>query len=97
MLVFQSMNLKILQLDSYLIQTDKAYFFHLEMLIYRLTICNRKIFSLSRAIRRIGEYFNRKLDHLPENQLIDYFHELLERSSWSAVKLDLYGLKFFYT
>ena len=29
--------------------------------------------------------------------LLDYFHALLERLSWSAVKLDLYGLKFFYT
>lgn len=33
-----------------------------------------------RAIRRIG----------------DYFDALLARLSWSAVKLDLYGLKFFY-
>jgi len=29
--------------------------------------------------------------------LLDYFHDLLGRLSWSAVKLDLYGLKFFYT
>ncbi|MCK5666084.1 MAG: tyrosine-type recombinase/integrase, partial [Thiotrichaceae bacterium] len=50
-----------------------------------------------RAIRRIGDYFNGHLDDLTQNQLLDYFHELLERLSWSAVKLDLYGLKFFYT
>ncbi|VAW58759.1 Site-specific tyrosine recombinase, partial [hydrothermal vent metagenome] len=28
---------------------------------------------------------------------MDYFHELLGTHSWSTVKLDLYGLKFFYT
>ncbi len=56
----------------------------------------KTIDAYSRAIRRIGEYFNGKLNDLTEDQLIDYFHELLERLSWSAVKLDLYGLKFFY-
>ncbi len=56
----------------------------------------KTIDAYSRAIRRIGEYFNGKLNNLTENQLIDYFHALLERLSWSAVKLDLYGLKFFY-
>ncbi len=29
--------------------------------------------------------------------MLDYFNELLDSHSWSAVKLDLYGLKFFYT
>ncbi len=57
----------------------------------------KTIEAYSRAIRRIGEYFDHDLDKLTQNQLIDYFHELLERLSWSAVKLDLYGLKFFYT
>ncbi len=56
----------------------------------------KTIDAYSRAIRRIGEHFNGNLDELTETQLIDYFHELLERLSWSAVKLDLYGLKFFY-
>ncbi len=57
----------------------------------------KTIDAYARAIRRIGEHFNGNLDELTETQLIDYFHELLERLSWSAVKLDLYGLKFFYT
>ncbi len=52
--------------------------------------------SYSRAIRRIGEYFNGNLDNLTEVQLLDYFSQLKEKSSWSTVKLDLYGLKFFY-
>lgn len=57
----------------------------------------KTIEAYSRAIRRIGEYFDYSLDDLLENQLLDYFTDLLDRLSWSAVKLDLYGLKFFYT
>ncbi len=57
----------------------------------------KTIDAYSRAIRRIGAYFEFQIDNLDQNQLLDYFHDLLERLSWSAVKLDLYGLKFFYT
>lgn len=57
----------------------------------------KTIEAYSRAIRRIAEYFEGHLDDLSQDQLLDYFHDLLERLSWSAVKLDLYGLKFFYT
>jgi len=53
--------------------------------------------AYSRAIRRIGNYFDCRIDNLTSDQLLDYFHELLESHSWSAVKLDLYGLKFFCT
>jgi integrase/recombinase XerD len=56
----------------------------------------KTIEAYSRAIRRIGAYFNYHLDDLTQNQLLDYFHDLKETSSWSTVKLDLYGLKFFY-
>lgn len=52
--------------------------------------------TYSRAIRRIGNYFNCMVDKLTTDQLLEYFNELLEKRSWSAVKLDLYGLKFFY-
>jgi hypothetical protein len=57
----------------------------------------KTIEAYSRAIRRIATYFNGHLDNLSQDQLLDYFHDLLGRLSWSAVKLDLYGLKFFYT
>jgi site-specific recombinase XerD len=53
--------------------------------------------AYTRAIRRIGQYFDYQLDDLSHDQLLDYFHDLLGLLSWSAVKLDLYGLKFFYT
>ena len=57
----------------------------------------KTIDAYSRAMRRIGDYFDFKVDALSSDQLLDYFHDLLDRLSWSAVKLDLYGLKFFYT
>ena len=57
----------------------------------------KTIDAYSRAIRRIGQYFECKLDNLTEDQLLDYFHQLLASHSWGAVKLDLYGLRFYYT
>jgi site-specific recombinase XerD len=57
----------------------------------------KTIDAYSRAIRRIGNYFNGQLANLSSDQLLDYFHDLLGSHSWSTVKLDLYGLKFFYT
>ncbi len=57
----------------------------------------KTIEAYSRAIRRIGNYFDCKINNLSLDQLLDYFSDLLESHSWSAVKLDLYGLKFFYT
>lgn len=52
--------------------------------------------AYSRAIRRIGERFDHQIDNLTEQQLADYFTELVTSHSWSTVKLDLYGLKFYY-
>jgi len=49
----------------------------------------KTIEAYSRAIRRIAGYFDGHLDDLSQDQLRDYFHDLLDRLSWSAVKLDL--------
>jgi site-specific recombinase XerD len=57
----------------------------------------KTIEAYARAIRRAGAYFDQRIDALTEAQLTDYFTDLLASHSWSAVKLDLYGLKFFYT
>ena len=57
----------------------------------------KTIDAYARAIRRIGARFDHQIDSLTEPQLTDYFTELLASHSWSAVKLDLYGLKFYYT
>lgn len=56
----------------------------------------KTIGAYSRAIRRIGAYFDHEIVDLSEEQLLDYFSNLLETHSWSTVKLDLHGLKFFY-
>jgi site-specific recombinase XerD len=57
----------------------------------------KTIEAYSRAIRRIANYFDSRIDDLTSEQLLEYFHDLLDRHSWSTVKLDLYGLKFFYS
>ena len=56
----------------------------------------KTIEAYSRAIRRIGERFDHQIDSLSEPQLTDFFTALLASHSWSSVKLDLYGLKFYY-
>jgi integrase/recombinase XerD len=57
----------------------------------------KTIEAYARAIRRVGAYFDYRVDDLCEQQLTDYFTDLLASHSWSSVKLDLYGLKFYYT
>lgn len=56
----------------------------------------KTIDAYARGVRRIGDYFHHEISELSEQQLADYFVCLLGTHSWSAVKLDLYGLKFFY-
>ena len=55
----------------------------------------KTIDAYARGMRRIGEYFSYQVDALSEEQLTDYFTDLLASHSWSGVKLDRYGLKFF--
>ena len=56
----------------------------------------KTIEAYSRGIRRIGERFDHQIGNLSEQQLLDYFTDLAASHSWSSVKLDLYGLKFYY-
>ena len=56
----------------------------------------KTIEAYSRAIRRAGDYFAQQIDDLTVAQLTDYFSDLVASHSWSTVKLDLYGLKFYY-
>ena len=77
-------------------QFNKYYRKHLKLLKLG-GLQPKTIEAYSRAIRRIGNYFDSRIDNLTADQLLDYFSTLLERHSWSTVKLDLYGLKFFYT
>lgn len=74
---------------------DRQYQTHLKHLKLK-GLQAKTIEAYSRAIRRIGAHFEHRIDDLTEAQLTDYFTELLGTHSWSAVKLDLYGLKFYY-
>jgi integrase len=74
---------------------DRQYQTHLKHLKLK-GLQAKTIEAYSRAIRRIGNHFDHRIDRLTEAQLTTYFTELLGTHSWSAVKLDLYGLKFYY-
>jgi len=74
---------------------DRKYQTHLQHLKLK-GLQPKTIEAYSRAIRRIGERFDQQIDNLTEQQLADYFTELVASHSWSTVKLDLYGLKFYY-
>ena len=75
---------------------DRQYQTHLKHLKLK-GLQPKTIEAYSRAIRRIGKRFDQQIDDLTERQLSEYFTDLLASHSWSAVKLDLYGLKFYYT
>lgn len=51
--------------------------------------------AYERAFKRIYTFFNGDIEHLSEDQILDYFDQFLLNNSWSGVKLDLYGLRFF--
>ena len=74
---------------------DRQYQTHLKHLKLK-GLQPKTIEAYARAIRRIGARFDHQIDHLSEPQLTDYFTELVASHSWSSVKLDLYGLKFYY-
>ena len=75
---------------------DRQYQTHLKHLKLK-GLQPKTIEAYSRAIRRTGDYFDQRIDTLSEQQLTDYFTDLVASHSWSTVKLDLYGLKFYYT
>ena len=52
--------------------------------------------SYARAVRRVSEFFDCSPDHLSTEQLEAYFAELVVSHSWSTVKIDCNGLKFFW-
>ena len=56
----------------------------------------KTIEAYTHALRRAGSYFNFQINDLTEAQLTEYFSDLLITHSWSTLKHDLYGLKFYY-
>lgn len=50
----------------------------------------------SHGVRRAAAYFDDQIDGLTKRQLTEYFAHILDTLSWSTLKHDLYGLKFYY-
>ena len=73
---------------------DQRYQTHLKHLKLK-GLQPKTIDAYSRTIRRMGDYFDDAIDDLSPAQLTDYFSDLIGTYSWSAVKLDLYGFKFY--
>jgi site-specific recombinase XerD len=76
-------------------QFDQRYQSHLKHLKLK-GLQPKTIDAYARAIRRVGDYFGHRIDALTEAQLTNYFTDLIASHSWSTVKLDLYGLQFYY-
>jgi hypothetical protein len=74
---------------------DQQYQSHLKHLKLK-GLQPKTIDAYAHAIRRVGAYFDHQIDALSEAQLTDYFTDLIGSHSWTTVKLDLYGLKFYY-
>lgn len=73
---------------------DQRYQTHLKHLKLK-GLQPKTIEAYSRAIRRMGACFDWQIDDLSRAQLTDYFSDLVTTHSWSSVKLDLYGYKFY--
>lgn len=73
---------------------DRRYELHLRHL--RLQGLQPKtIEAYARGIRRLGGYFDWRIDDLGVEPLSRYFSDLRATHSWSSVKLDLYAYKFY--
>ena len=57
---------------------------------------SKTIDGYARAVRRISGFFNCCPDNLSATDLKTYFAWMVESYSWSSVKVDLWGLSFFY-
>ena len=73
---------------------DQRYQTHLKHLKLK-GLQPKTIEAYSRGIRRMGDYFDLQIGQLSSEQLASYFSDLLDTHSWSSVKLDLYGYKFY--
>ena len=48
------------------------------------------------AVRRLAQYVDRVPDDLTTDELKRYFSDLIDSHSWSAVKIDRNGIRFFF-
>ncbi len=64
------------------------------LLLQGLRVQTREAYS--RAIRRLGTVFSYEIEDLKEDQLVDYFYDLLRNHAQSTVKQEYCGIRFFY-
>ena len=57
---------------------------------------SKTIDGYARAVRRLGAHFERCPDALGRRDFKAYFSALVDSHSWSTVKIDLCGIKFFF-
>lgn len=57
---------------------------------------DKTIDCYARAVRRVAHYVDRCPDDLSVEELEHYFSDLIDRRSWSLVKIDRNGLRFFH-
>lgn len=74
---------------------DQLYQKHLTALTLQGK-ADRTIDAYARAVRRVAEFADRCPDDLTPDELKAFFSGLIDSHSWSTVKLDLNGLRFFY-
>jgi len=74
---------------------DSLYHQHISALT-RQGKAKNTIEGYGRAVRRITTFFDQCPDQLAQEQLHEYFDELIKSHSWSTVKIDRNGLQFFY-
>jgi len=74
---------------------DAFYLKHLRALKLK-GHADKTIDAYSRAIRRLAEYLDRCPDELTKDELDGYFAALLQTHSWSTIKLDRNGIRFFF-
>ncbi|MDN5874263.1 MAG: site-specific integrase [Sinobacteraceae bacterium] len=74
---------------------DQLYAKHLTAL-KRQGKATKTIDSYARAVRRVARVFDRCPDDLSVEELQQYFADLIDSHSWSTVKIDRNGLRFFH-
>lgn len=74
---------------------DALYAKHLAAL-KRHGKADKTIDSYARALRRVARYVDRCPDDLSVEELERYFTDLIDTRSWSMVKIDRNGLRFFH-
>lgn len=74
---------------------DRLYAQHLQALKLQGKR-GKTIDGYARAVRRIAGYFDRCPDNLSTEELKSCYSSMVESYSWSSIKVDLWGLVFFY-